>query len=66
MSKVSMISGEVETAKDKLIGYVAECCVRCDRQRVELYESGIKVCEKCDVDQATGEVVEDDYYSNNI
>jgi len=47
---------------DELIGYIKKYCVYCGRQRVELYKSGMEVCEKCGVDQKTGEFVIDDYY----
>lgn len=50
--------------KDKLIEYTANECINCGRMRVERYESGMEVCEKCDTDQKTGEYVTDRYYSN--
>lgn len=36
---------------DKCLGYINEECKNCGRQRVELWESGVKVCEKCNWDQ---------------
>lgn len=35
----------------KCLGYINEECKNCGRQRVELWESGVKVCEKCNWDQ---------------
>lgn len=50
--------------RDKCIRYSSEPCVNCGRMRVEIYESGMKVCEKCNVDQDTKDYVDDLYYSN--
>lgn len=33
--------------KGKLIGYSGEECKKCGRVRVELFENGDKICEKC-------------------
>ena len=35
----------------KLIGYINEKCSNCGRVRVELFENGDKVCEKCNWNQ---------------
>ena len=48
--------------EDNVIKYDNKECVKCSRLRVEIYQSGIKVCEKCGTDQNTGEYVEDRYY----
>ena len=50
--------------EDKILPYYAsEDCVCCGRHRVLLWESGMKVCEKCGTDQSTGDFVKDRYYS---
>ena len=51
--------------KDKCIGYTPDPCINCGRTRVELYESGMRVCEKCDFDQNAKSYVDDKYYANN-
>lgn len=38
--------------KGKLIGYTGEECKNCGRVRVELFENGDKICEKCGWDQS--------------
>lgn len=43
------------TEKGKLIGYTDEECKNCGRLRVELWENGDKVCEKCNWNQDRGE-----------
>ena len=48
--------------KDKYIKYSNKDCVQCGRHRVEIYESGMEVCEKCGTDQKTGKYVDDKYY----
>lgn len=35
----------------KLIGYIDENCINCGRLRVELWDNGLKLCEKCNFDQ---------------
>jgi ribosomal protein L37AE/L43A len=52
-----------EGIEDICIGYTGKECIHCNRYRVELYKSGIQVCEKCGTDQSTGEYVNDKYYS---
>jgi hypothetical protein len=37
--------------KVKLIGYTGDECKNCGRVRVELWENGDKVCEKCNWNQ---------------
>lgn len=49
--------------EDKIIGYQPQDCINCGRHRVELYESGMLVCEKCGFNQKTKEYVDDRYYS---
>lgn len=51
---------------DKLIGYSPDHikCKCCNRNRVEVYESGMMVCEKCNWDQVNNEFVTDYYYKN--
>jgi len=48
---------------DKLIGYTGNECIECGRYRVEIYESGIEVCEKCGINQYTKEFELNGYYS---
>lgn len=52
---------EYERLKGKLIGYISEPCCNCGRLRVELYDDGNKICEKCGTDQDTKEVYENVY-----
>jgi len=52
-----------EGKEDRILpSYATEDCVCCGRHRVLVYESGIKVCEKCGTDQSTGDFVKDRYY----
>lgn len=37
----------------ELIGYTNDDCVSCGRMRVEKYECGALICEKCNVNQVT-------------
>jgi uncharacterized OB-fold protein len=41
--------------RGKLIGYISEECKSCGRVRVELWENGDKICEKCGWNQDTEE-----------
>ena len=41
--------------KNTPIKYTREECKNCGRPRVELYQDGRKVCEKCHYNQETGE-----------
>ena len=45
----------------KCLGYIDMDCINCGRHRVEQYENGLKVCEKCGFNQDTKEH-EDSYY----
>lgn len=47
--------------KGKLIGYTGEECKNCGRVRVEQWENGDKVCEKCSWDQVKEEYAPRDY-----
>lgn len=38
---------QTERTIGKLIGYTSEPCPNCGRLRVERYESGLEICEKC-------------------
>lgn len=48
----------------ELIGYTGKPCIRCGRCRVEKFNTGIEVCEKCGADQKTGECYENEYGSS--
>ena len=48
--------------KGELIGYTGEHCANCNRVRVELWENGDKICEKCNMNQDTKEFEFDPYY----
>jgi len=37
--------------KGELIGYTEDACNNCGRMRVELYENGDRVCERCNWNQ---------------
>jgi ribosomal protein L37AE/L43A len=37
------------------LGYTETECTKCTRQRVELYENGDKICEKCNWNETTQE-----------
>lgn len=39
----------------KSLGYVEEPCIKCGRCRVEKYENGDLICEKCYFNQVTKE-----------
>ncbi len=55
----------------KCIGYTGTPCPQCGRYRVELYENGKRVCEKCEwciedetyIDRYKMYEDEDDYYN---
>lgn len=40
-------------SRGKCLGYTGEECTQCKRARVELYENGDKVCEKCNWHEIT-------------
>lgn len=49
---------EYEKSLGEYVGYDEEVCKKCGRQRVEVYSSGRKICEKCHYDR---ELEEFDY-----
>lgn len=44
-----------EPEKGKCLGYTDEECINCGRLRVELFENGDEICEKCKFNQLTEE-----------
>jgi ribosomal protein L37AE/L43A len=52
-----------ETPKDRgrIIGYTDKECVNCGRLRVELWENGDKICEKCNWNQEKEEYEHPNY-----
>jgi len=54
-----------EDIKGKLIGYTDKECCNCGRLRVEEFDSGVLICEKCGTDQKTKETYENQYGSWN-
>ncbi len=57
-----MFDDEKEAGKDrgKWLGYSAVPCSNCSRVRVELWENGDRICEKCNWNQGENEF-ENDY-----
>lgn len=51
-----------EKDRGNLIGYTGDKCINCGRARVDLWENGDKICEKCNMNQETKEY-EGDYRS---
>jgi ribosomal protein L37AE/L43A len=47
--------------KGKCLGYTNKKCIKCGRLRVEQYENGNKICEKCNWNETTEEYEERDY-----
>jgi hypothetical protein len=45
----------IERKFGKPIGYITEPCKECGRLRVELWSKRQKICEKCRLNQETGE-----------
>ncbi len=41
--------------RGKWVGYTAKECIECGRLRVDLWENGEKICEKCNMNQETKE-----------
>ncbi|EPB8173177.1 hypothetical protein ACRTAL_002353 [Clostridium perfringens] len=41
--------------RGKCLGYTDEECINCGRLRVELFENGDEICEKCKFNQLTEE-----------
>lgn len=42
-----------EPERGECLGYTEEECINCGRLRVELFENGDEVCEKCKFNQLT-------------
>ncbi|XZN14437.1 hypothetical protein ACSW9O_15330 (plasmid) [Clostridium perfringens] len=45
----------VEQDKGKCLGHIEEECINCGRLRVEKFENGDEVCERCKFNQLTEE-----------
>ena len=45
--------------RGRCIGYIGEECINCKRVRVEKWENGEKICEKCGINQDTKEYERD-------
>lgn len=54
-----------ENEKGKLLGYINNPCCNCKRVRVEIYDNGNLICEKCGTDQKTQRLYENEYGSWN-
>lgn len=54
-----------ETEKGDLVGYVRPSCCKCGRVRVEMYDNGNLICEKCGTDQKTKKLYENEFGSWN-
>jgi len=50
-----------EKDRGAYLGYISSECTQCGRVRVEEYENGDKICEKCNWNETTNE-----YENNNI
>jgi len=46
---------EVEKDRGECLGYSSEKCNNCGRVRIETWENGDKICEKCNFNQTTKE-----------
>lgn len=46
---------ETDEDKGKCLGYTGDKCTKCGRVRVEAWENGDKVCEKCYWNETKGE-----------
>ena len=44
---VPTVQPEITRSIGELVGYTGEPCPNCGRLRVERYESGLEICEKC-------------------
>lgn len=44
---VPTVQPEITRSIGKLVGYTDKPCLNCGRLRVERYESGLEICEKC-------------------
>lgn len=45
--------------RGKCLGYINKECSNCGRLRVEKWENGEEICEKCCVNQQTGDFEKD-------
>lgn len=54
-----------ETKKGELVGYVRPSCCKCGRVRVEMYDNGNLICERCGTDQKTKKLYENEFGSWN-
>ncbi|MFS8189500.1 hypothetical protein ACMG4J_22590 [Rossellomorea marisflavi] len=45
--------------RGKWVGYTDNECIECGRLRVELWENGDEICEKCNMSQETKEYKND-------
>lgn len=61
--KIMQISDDHNKTHDrgKCIGYTGAKCKNCGRVRVELWENGDEICEKCNWNQWKGEYERPDY-----
>ena len=54
-----------ENEKGELLGYIGHPCCNCQRIRVEIYDNGNLICEKCGTDQKTKKLYENEFGSWN-
>ena len=54
-----------EIEKGELLGYIGHPCCNCKRIRVEIYDNGNLICEKCGTDQKTKQIYENEFGSWN-
>ena len=54
-----------EIEKGELLGYIGHPCCNCKRLRVEKYDNGNLICEKCGTDQKTKQIYENEFGSWN-
>ena len=47
LNEIESIQPTLMRSIGKLVGYTGEPCPNCGRLRVERYESGLEICEKC-------------------
>jgi len=45
--KLPSVQPTIMRSIGELVGYTGETCPNCGRLRVERYESGLEICEKC-------------------
>lgn len=61
-NEITRIANYYKTRGDYL-GYTGKECINCGRNRVERYSSEVEICEKCGIDQKTGQIYENKYGS---